>query len=119
MSDQISTSMEVVVAATSYHPVAHADEPRVGDEAADRQPGVALAGDRAQDIEVARDAAGLLARGHHAALDPHADVDRRLADRDPAADERVLPGPVEQHVGAEATRVPARDRRRGDEREAG
>src|SRR4051794_1166507 len=105
MSDQISTSMKVVVAATSCQPVSDADGTRVGDEAADRQARVTLAGDRAQDVEVALDAARLLARGHHAALDLHADVDRRPAELDPAADELVLPGPVEQHVGAEAARV--------------
>src|SRR5690242_11211399 len=98
--------------------VADPDPPGTGDERADREAGVAFARERAQDVEISLDPARLRPRGHHAALDPHADLDRRLAELDPAPDERVLALAVEQDVGAEAARIPITDAGAGDEREA-
>ncbi len=51
------------------------------------------------------------AHRHHAALDAHAHLDHRVAERDPRSDERVLFLAVEQHVGAEPAPIPLSDRR--------
>ena len=64
--------------------------PGVDDQRADAEERRPFGVDRAQDVEVALDAAGLRAGRHHAAVDRLDDVEDGRAERDAVVDERLL-----------------------------
>ena len=89
------------------------ERPAADHERTNTEEPVALAVDRAQDVEVAVDAVGLGSRRHHAPVDALDDVELGRPDRDPAA-RRVRPRPRRSRrwpgTGARPTRPSRRPR---------
>ena len=87
-------------------------------EGAHRQARVPLAGQRAQDVEIALDPSLLRPRDHHAAADLLHHVHRDLTELHRRAHEGVLSLALQEHVRAEAARIPGAHRGGGHERHA-